>query len=62
MKFVLINETDPENPLEEAQLIESISSFYGGVPGRYVITFNENLSDGSYQVVVMDDAVIELRA
>ena len=56
IKFVLIDESDPENPVVEAQLIESISSFYGGVPGRYVINFSENLNDGSYQVVVMDDA------
>ena len=56
VKFVLFDETDPENPVQEAQLIESISSFYDDIPGRYVINFNEDLNDGSYQVVVMDDA------
>ena len=36
VKFILEDHTDPLNPIVEAELVESISSIYGNISGKYV--------------------------
>ena len=57
VKFILEDQTDPENPITINEL-ESVSLAFGSVPGKYIVTFDNDLSDGSYTLSVMDDEVI----